>query len=187
MKDSHNDRKTVIFAVCVMGHVSRASSCCLSLCELVHWSEKSSLSSRFQLCLSVSLCFCYSSSPSLSTCYLVHLLLALIPHHECPPLPELDSVRLWQCSDIEEVQTLKMVVIRSDLMVNGRCYFFIRSPFAAVADYSMTRNNVIQLCLELTTIVQQVWTETLNYNINISPSSFVPGTVYSKMNIFVIH
>uniref|UniRef100_A0A8C1VNH8 Connector enhancer of kinase suppressor of Ras 2b n=1 Tax=Cyprinus carpio TaxID=7962 RepID=A0A8C1VNH8_CYPCA len=36
-----------------------------------------------------------------------------------------------------------------------------RSPFAAVADYSMTRNNVIQLCLELTTIVQQVWTQTL--------------------------
>lgn len=31
-----------------------------------------------------------------------------------------------------------------------------RSPFAAVADYSVTRNNVIQLCLELTTIVQQV-------------------------------
>ncbi|XP_076836391.1 connector enhancer of kinase suppressor of ras 2 isoform X3 [Brachyhypopomus gauderio] len=30
-----------------------------------------------------------------------------------------------------------------------------RSPFAAVADYSLTRNNVIQLCLELTTIVQQ--------------------------------
>uniref|UniRef100_A0A8C2A852 Connector enhancer of kinase suppressor of Ras 2a n=1 Tax=Cyprinus carpio TaxID=7962 RepID=A0A8C2A852_CYPCA len=29
------------------------------------------------------------------------------------------------------------------------------SPFAAVTDYSMTRNNVIQLCLELTTIVQQ--------------------------------
>ncbi|XP_034461819.1 connector enhancer of kinase suppressor of ras 2-like isoform X5 [Hippoglossus hippoglossus] len=36
-----------------------------------------------------------------------------------------------------------------------RCSFFFRSPFAAVADYSMTRNNVIQLCLELTTIVQQ--------------------------------
>ncbi|XP_026860948.2 connector enhancer of kinase suppressor of ras 2 isoform X2 [Electrophorus electricus] len=32
---------------------------------------------------------------------------------------------------------------------------FLRSPFAAVADYSLTRNNVIQLCLELTTIVQQ--------------------------------
>uniref|UniRef100_A0A8C9WC88 Connector enhancer of kinase suppressor of Ras 2 n=1 Tax=Scleropages formosus TaxID=113540 RepID=A0A8C9WC88_SCLFO len=31
-----------------------------------------------------------------------------------------------------------------------------RSPFAAVSDYSVTRNNVIQLCLELTTIVQQV-------------------------------
>uniref|UniRef100_A0A452U384 Connector enhancer of kinase suppressor of Ras 2 n=1 Tax=Ursus maritimus TaxID=29073 RepID=A0A452U384_URSMA len=31
-----------------------------------------------------------------------------------------------------------------------------RSPFAAVTDYSVTRNNVIQLCLELTTIVQQV-------------------------------
>uniref|UniRef100_A0A8C5GLA6 Connector enhancer of kinase suppressor of ras 2 n=1 Tax=Gouania willdenowi TaxID=441366 RepID=A0A8C5GLA6_GOUWI len=29
------------------------------------------------------------------------------------------------------------------------------SPFAVVADYSVTRNNVIQLCLELTTIVQQ--------------------------------
>ncbi|XP_056594464.1 connector enhancer of kinase suppressor of ras 2 isoform X10 [Triplophysa dalaica] len=36
-----------------------------------------------------------------------------------------------------------------------RCYFFCRSPFAAVTDYSLTRNNVIQLCLELTTIVQQ--------------------------------
>ncbi|XP_034746456.1 connector enhancer of kinase suppressor of ras 2-like isoform X2 [Etheostoma cragini] len=36
-----------------------------------------------------------------------------------------------------------------------RCSFFFRSPFAAVADYSVTRNNVIQLCLELTTIVQQ--------------------------------
>ncbi|XP_028425087.1 connector enhancer of kinase suppressor of ras 2 isoform X4 [Perca flavescens] len=31
----------------------------------------------------------------------------------------------------------------------------LRSPFATVADYSVTRNNVIQLCLELTTIVQQ--------------------------------
>ena len=41
-------------------------------------------------------------------------------------------------------------------MVHSRCYFFFRSPFAAVADYSMTRNNVIQLCLELTTIVHQV-------------------------------
>lgn len=37
------------------------------------------------------------------------------------------------------------------------CSLFLpRSPFAAVADYSVTRNNVIQLCLELTTIVQQV-------------------------------
>lgn len=42
------------------------------------------------------------------------------------------------------------------LMVHSRCSFFFRSPFAAVADYSVTRNNVIQLCLELTTIVQQV-------------------------------
>lgn len=41
-------------------------------------------------------------------------------------------------------------------MVHSRCSFFFRSPFAAVADYSVTRNNVIQLCLELTTIVQQV-------------------------------
>ncbi|XP_068126112.1 connector enhancer of kinase suppressor of ras 2 isoform X3 [Hyperolius riggenbachi] len=30
-----------------------------------------------------------------------------------------------------------------------------KSPFAAVTDYSVTRNSVIQLCLELTTIVQQ--------------------------------
>lgn len=44
----------------------------------------------------------------------------------------------------------------TDLMVHSRCSFFFRSPFAAVADYSVTRNNVIQLCLELTTIVQQV-------------------------------
>ncbi|XP_077448277.1 connector enhancer of kinase suppressor of ras 2-like isoform X3 [Stigmatopora argus] len=36
-----------------------------------------------------------------------------------------------------------------------RCSFFSRSPFASVADYGVTRNNVIQLCLELTTIVQQ--------------------------------
>uniref|UniRef100_A0A3P8WNQ3 Connector enhancer of kinase suppressor of Ras 2 n=1 Tax=Cynoglossus semilaevis TaxID=244447 RepID=A0A3P8WNQ3_CYNSE len=43
----------------------------------------------------------------------------------------------------------------NDLMVHSRCSFFFRSPFAAVADYSMTRNNVIQLCLELTTVVQQ--------------------------------
>uniref|UniRef100_A0A2K6F027 Connector enhancer of kinase suppressor of Ras 2 n=1 Tax=Propithecus coquereli TaxID=379532 RepID=A0A2K6F027_PROCO len=37
-----------------------------------------------------------------------------------------------------------------------------RSPFAAVTDYSVTRNNVIQLCLELTTIVQQVLCKTLS-------------------------
>uniref|UniRef100_A0AAY4A7Y4 Connector enhancer of kinase suppressor of ras 2 n=1 Tax=Denticeps clupeoides TaxID=299321 RepID=A0AAY4A7Y4_9TELE len=30
-----------------------------------------------------------------------------------------------------------------------------RSPFTSVTDYSVTRNSVIQLCLELTTIVQQ--------------------------------
>ncbi len=51
----HVNRKTVIFAVCMMEHVSRASSCQTSLFELVHWSEKSSLYSRFQLCLSLSL------------------------------------------------------------------------------------------------------------------------------------
>nr|XP_021484263.1 connector enhancer of kinase suppressor of ras 2-like [Meriones unguiculatus] len=36
-----------------------------------------------------------------------------------------------------------------------------RSPFAAVTDYSVTRNNVIQLCLELTTIVQQVFADNI--------------------------
>lgn len=53
----------------------------------------------------------------------------------------------------------------NDLMVHSRCSFFFRSPFAAVADYSVTRNNVIQLCLELTTIVQQV-NKQLHYNKN---------------------
>ncbi|KAM9788582.1 connector enhancer of kinase suppressor of ras 2-like [Neosynchiropus ocellatus] len=44
-----------------------------------------------------------------------------------------------------------------------------RSPFAAVADYSVTRNSVIQLCLELTTIVQQDCTvyETENKILNV--------------------
>ncbi|XP_063062417.1 connector enhancer of kinase suppressor of ras 2 [Engraulis encrasicolus] len=44
-----------------------------------------------------------------------------------------------------------------------------RSPFAAVTDYSVTRNNVIQLCLELTTIVQQDCTvyETENKILNV--------------------
>lgn len=51
---------------------------------------------------------------------------------------------------------------KNDLTVNSRCYFFCRSPFAAVTDYSLTRNNVIQLCLELTTIVQQVMTQKSN-------------------------
>ncbi|KAM7369669.1 hypothetical protein PAMP_010973 [Pampus punctatissimus] len=47
-----------------------------------------------------------------------------------------------------------------------------RSPFAAVADYSVTRNNVIQLCLELTTIVQQDCTvfETENKILHVSPA-----------------
>ncbi|KAM8835317.1 connector enhancer of kinase suppressor of ras 2-like isoform 2-T2 [Synchiropus picturatus] len=50
-----------------------------------------------------------------------------------------------------------------------RCSFFFRSPFAAVADYSVTRNSVIQLCLELTTIVQQDCTvyETENKILNV--------------------
>ncbi|XP_012511774.1 PREDICTED: connector enhancer of kinase suppressor of ras 2 isoform X2 [Propithecus coquereli] len=39
-----------------------------------------------------------------------------------------------------------------------------RSPFAAVTDYSVTRNNVIQLCLELTTIVQQDCDVYVTYN-----------------------
>lgn len=56
------------------------------------------------------------------------------------------------CFDLPMIQSQRM----TDLMVHSRCSFFFRSPFAAVADYSVTRNNVIQLCLELTTIVQQV-------------------------------
>uniref|UniRef100_A0A8D0LC84 Connector enhancer of kinase suppressor of Ras 2 n=1 Tax=Sphenodon punctatus TaxID=8508 RepID=A0A8D0LC84_SPHPU len=38
---------------------------------------------------------------------------------------------------------------------NGPLLYAFPSPFAAVTDYSITRNSVIQLCLELTTIVQQ--------------------------------
>ncbi|MEQ2236631.1 Connector enhancer of kinase suppressor of ras 2 [Ilyodon furcidens] len=30
-----------------------------------------------------------------------------------------------------------------------------RSPFASVTEYSLLKNNIVQLCLELTTIVQQ--------------------------------
>lgn len=55
-----------------------------------------------------------------------------------------------------ELRTVSATGDKNDLMVNSRCNFFFRSPFAAVTDYSVTRNNVIQLCLELTTIVQQV-------------------------------
>lgn len=58
---------------------------------------------------------------------------------------------------------LKGIRMKNDLMVHSRCYFFFRSPFAAVADYSMTRNNVIQLCLELTTIVQQASHQTQSH------------------------
>lgn len=31
-----------------------------------------------------------------------------------------------------------------------------RSPFVSVTEYSLLKNNIVQLCLELTTIVQQV-------------------------------
>uniref|UniRef100_A0A8C5F035 Connector enhancer of kinase suppressor of ras 2 n=1 Tax=Gopherus evgoodei TaxID=1825980 RepID=A0A8C5F035_9SAUR len=34
-----------------------------------------------------------------------------------------------------------------------------RSPFVSVTEYSLLKNNIVQLCLELTTIVQQVRTE----------------------------
>lgn len=33
---------------------------------------------------------------------------------------------------------------------------FHRSPFVSVTEYSLLKNNIVQLCLELTTIVQQV-------------------------------
>uniref|UniRef100_A0A8D2LMQ6 Connector enhancer of kinase suppressor of ras 2 n=2 Tax=Varanus komodoensis TaxID=61221 RepID=A0A8D2LMQ6_VARKO len=47
-----------------------------------------------------------------------------------------------------------------------------RSPFAAVTDYSVTRNNVIQLCLELTTIVQQVW-DYIHMNVELFEHVFI--------------
>ncbi|EPY73946.1 connector enhancer of kinase suppressor of ras 2-like protein [Camelus ferus] len=46
-----------------------------------------------------------------------------------------------------------------------------RSPFAAVTDYSVTRNNVIQLCLELTTIVQQLQGDELGATVVMAVSS----------------
>lgn len=38
--------------------------------------------------------------------------------------------------------------------------FLLRSPFASVTEYSLLKNNIVQLCLELTTIVQQVIRQT---------------------------
>uniref|UniRef100_H2LWW9 Si:ch211-26b3.4 n=1 Tax=Oryzias latipes TaxID=8090 RepID=H2LWW9_ORYLA len=39
-----------------------------------------------------------------------------------------------------------------------------RSPFASVTEYSLLKNNIVQLCLELTTIVQQVLSHTYTSN-----------------------
>lgn len=78
---------------------------------------------------------------------------------------------------------LNGTIIKNDLMVHSRCYFFFRSPFAAVADYSITRNNVIQLCLELTTIVQQV-RNTIKYSPVITWAGLDPKMVISKMTRF---
>lgn len=50
-----------------------------------------------------------------------------------------------------------------NLLNHSFSLFLYRSPFAAVTDYSVTRNNVIQLCLELTTIVQQVLADKLSF------------------------
>ena len=36
------------------------------------------------------------------------------------------------------------------------CFVSFRSPFSSVTEYSLLKNNIVQLCLELTTIVQQV-------------------------------
>lgn len=38
--------------------------------------------------------------------------------------------------------------------------FYSRSPFSSVTEYSLLKNNIVQLCLELTTIVQQVLSHT---------------------------
>lgn len=40
------------------------------------------------------------------------------------------------------------------------CSVSSRSPFSSVTEYSLLKNNIVQLCLELTTIVQQVLTDT---------------------------
>ena len=76
--------------------------------------------------------------------------------------------------------------IKNDLMVNSRCYFFFRSPFAAVADYSITRNNVIQLCLELTTIVQQVKPVRHNPSMRLRPKFFWFKQYYTRADAIVI-
>ncbi|KAM7374188.1 hypothetical protein PAMP_006862 [Pampus punctatissimus] len=58
-----------------------------------------------------------------------------------------------------------------------------RSPFAAVADYSVTRNNVIQLCLELTTIVQQCKTlsEVCDHIISLSSDPMVSQAAHLEV------
>lgn len=49
------------------------------------------------------------------------------------------------------------------------CYSDVcfRSPFASVTEYSLLKNNIVQLCLELTTIVQQVLSHTYTSNADV--------------------
>ncbi len=48
-----------------------------------------------------------------------------------------------------------LIVVCVHLFVYVFC-FVCRSPFVSVSEYSVLKNNIVQLCLELTTIVQQV-------------------------------
>lgn len=47
------------------------------------------------------------------------------------------------------------------------CVTSSRSPFSNVTEYSLLKNNIVQLCLELTTIVQQVRSQTWDIHFTI--------------------
>lgn len=57
------------------------------------------------------------------------------------------------------------------------CFISSRSPFSSVTEYSLLKNNIVQLCLELTTIVQQVLTHSQTCETFVSPIH--PSHLYS--------
>lgn len=89
-----------------------------------------------------------------------------------------------------QVKAVKLILDRAVLIVfidflkiaffwNNKvfiCFISSRSPFSSVTEYSLLKNNIVQLCLELTTIVQQVLTH-----------SQTRGTFVSPIHLILIH